>query len=710
MYNKIFKLNLLFSLLASMVLAQSNFYPKNLGANINSVDYAEINPVISADGKTLYFIRVSHPDNSHDADEHFGPHDSQDVWYSELQKDGTWGPANRLDNVNLSIYNAVLSISDDGKTILINGIYDKKGRWIKRGLSICSKVGNSWSSPQKVEMPLFSRKNKGHYSNAYMSGDAKVIFMSFTKRFNGKKQNIYVSQNNVGEWSKPQKLPVNINDKKSSEEAPYYNHDEQKLYFSSNRLANRGKAKRFEYDIFVSKKLDNTFLNWSDPVKLSDTINTTFWESYYKKNAKGSWAYFASNRDNKGTGEPDIFRVKIFEENPFVVVKGYVKDIKKDKPIDFKKYPYKILSDGQVFDSVKIDSDSGFFTFKLPLGKDYLVSAEAKNHKSIIDTIKAKNVKEYWELNKDLMVEPVPYVELAGKILIRGLNIPIPNNADPKIYNGNEEVKFDKIDYESGEYKIKLSFGKVHNLTVKADKYMPDIASIDLSQVNEYKEIQRDLFVQKIIVPEPNVAIVTGKVIDKVTGLPIAASIPWTIQADEVPVNEINIDNNTGTYKMKVPHGKVYVINASASGYYPVYEMIDLSKVGSSKLVNKDLVIAAVEVGTSIKINNIFFETGKSTLKKESFPELERLTKFLKSSPSIKVEIDGHTDNVGKPAANLKLSEGRANAVVNYLLQQGIQPDRLTAKGFGMTKPVSSNATKLGKSQNRRVEFTILSK
>lgn len=710
MYNKVFSITVLLGLLSNFLFGQSNFLPKNLGTNVNSADYADINPVISGDGKTLYFIRVSHPENSHDAGEHFGPHDSQDVWYAEAQPDGTWGAAKRLDNLNLSVYNAVLSISDDGKTILINGIYDKKGRWHKRGLSVCSKVGTAWTLPTTLDMPKFSRKNKGHASNASMSGDGKVIFMSYSTTFNGRKQNIYVSINNAGDWSKPARLPKLINAKKSSEEAPYYNPSEQKLYFSSNKLAKGAKAKRFEHDIFVSKKLDNTFLNWSEPKKLSDTINTIYWDSYYKMNTKGSWAYFASNRDSKGAGEPDIFRVKIFEENPFIVIKGRVKDVKKNTPIDYIKYPYKILSEGKVIDSIKISADSGIYVIKLPLGKNYILTADAKNHKAIPDTIKAKELVEYTELNKDLMVEPMPYVIVQGKILQRSTMTPLPSNVEYRVLSDNFEVPLESMDYQTGSYKIKLKFGKKYVLAVKADKFIPENAVIDLTQIDEYQEINKDLFVQKLIVPEPNVAIISGKVIDKKTGLPIASNISWSVNANDVPVNEINIDNINGTYKMKVPLGKVYVINALADGYYPVYEMIDLHTVGAAKAVSKDLVIAPIEVGVSVKINNIFFETGKATLKKESFPELERLVKFLVSSATIKVEIDGHTDNVGKPAANLQLSQLRADAVVDYLMKHGVTPDRLSAKGFGMNKPVSSNKTKLGKSQNRRVEFMILSK
>jgi outer membrane protein OmpA-like peptidoglycan-associated protein len=126
--------------------------------------------------------------------------------------------------------------------------------------------------------------------------------------------------------------------------------------------------------------------------------------------------------------------------------------------------------------------------------------------------------------------------------------------------------------------------------------------------------------------------------------------------------------------------------------------------------ISKDLFIAPIEVGASIKLNNIFFETGKSTLKPTSFPELERVIKFLNENSTLKIEIAGHTDNVGNAATNKNLSQARANAVANYIIKNGVAKDRIVAKGYGMEKPVASNKTAAGKSQNRRVEFTILDK
>ena len=108
-------------------------------------------------------------------------------------------------------------------------------------------------------------------------------------------------------------------------------------------------------------------------------------------------------------------------------------------------------------------------------------------------------------------------------------------------------------------------------------------------------------------------------------------------------------------------------------------------------------------------LKNIFFEVNKYDLKNESTSELNKLIAFLKNSPTAKIEISGHTDNTGDKKSNQLLSENRAKSVYDYLIKQGITATRLTFKGYGDTKPVASNETNEGKTQNRRTEFTIIS-
>jgi OmpA-OmpF porin, OOP family len=113
-----------------------------------------------------------------------------------------------------------------------------------------------------------------------------------------------------------------------------------------------------------------------------------------------------------------------------------------------------------------------------------------------------------------------------------------------------------------------------------------------------------------------------------------------------------------------------------------------------------------------IRLENIQFDTGKATLKPESFPSLDAVGTVLSQWPTLSIEIAGHTDNVGGAAVNRKLSQARAQSVLAYLTGKypGITADRFTVKGYGKDKPIASNATEAGRAQNRRVEFTVLNK
>jgi outer membrane protein OmpA-like peptidoglycan-associated protein len=105
----------------------------------------------------------------------------------------------------------------------------------------------------------------------------------------------------------------------------------------------------------------------------------------------------------------------------------------------------------------------------------------------------------------------------------------------------------------------------------------------------------------------------------------------------------------------------------------------------------------------------VFFEQSKPVLLPTSYGELNRLVQILIENPTIKIEIAGHTDNVGDPKKNQKLSEDRVKAIKDYLINKGISPNRLTGKGYGGSKPIASNAKEETRKLNRRVEFTIIS-
>lgn len=779
------------SLLVAQPIETSNksFLPTNLGPSINT-EYPEINPVLSTDGKILYFNRINHPDN------YYGKHNSQDIWFSYLQPDGSWSVAKRLDvPFNKARHNAIVEALNQ-ETYLIDGIYSKGKvpKWRKRGLSIVTKNNNDqWSIPQKLKIKGFTRLNEGKESNAWMSSDRKALLLSFTHHYNGNKNNLYVSLYKDGKWTKPKKLNKTVNSRKSNEEAPFISYNNDAMYFSSNRGATTKKERKSNYQIYKSNRLDETWKMWSTPMPLSDTINSKKWDSYFRTNEKGNWGYFAST--SASLGQSDIFKVKLFEDNPYVVVSGQIINKAKNAPLA-KGKSYTVLANGAQIDSIWINSDSATYKVKLPLNKKYTLVPTVKNYTGIEETIDVTGVREYTAVTRDLYVEPLPYVIVSGHLMVRSPSIIVPQESNPKITINGKVVDSIKIKYPEGAYEIALPYGKSYTIAVQASKYIPEPVKLDFSQLDEYQEVKKELFVKKnamavisgsffvkgttkplpsksfpklmvngevvdsaiidtakstykivlslkksyslnvsalkyqgIAVPVDltttndqieltkniyatfvsNSALVTGKIINRKTNLPLSTTEKVEIQTNGQVVPNATYNAATSQYEVELPLGTSHTINALLPKHFPQYEILDLTKEKGNVKVIKDLYVTPLEVGLSVKLNNIFFETGKATLKPKSFPELNKVVKFLNENPTINIQIEGHTDNVGKADANLKLSRWRARAVQQYLIKKGIAEKQVKFDGFGSNKPVANNKTAQGRSLNRRVEFKILS-
>ena len=201
-----------------------------------------------------------------------------------------------------------------------------------------------------------------------------------------------------------------------------------------------------------------------------------------------------------------------------------------------------------------------------------------------------------------------------------------------------------------------------------------------------------------------------GWVVDTLNGAePIVAKMaffdPATGQREALAVSD-----TTGSYTVSLPEPKDYAVEINASGYLYFLDILDLSSENGDEKLHYDFFLRKVEVGTKVVLDNIFFETGKSILRPESFDALDQVSRFLQNNPSMKLEISGHTDNTGSLRINQKLSKERASAVVDYLVERGTPTDMLVFKGYADTQPVADNGTAQGREQNRRVEFKVLSK
>ena len=155
--------------------------------------------------------------------------------------------------------------------------------------------------------------------------------------------------------------------------------------------------------------------------------------------------------------------------------------------------------------------------------------------------------------------------------------------------------------------------------------------------------------------------------------------------------------------------GKDYAFTVNRKGYLFYSDQFLMTSKSPDSTYQKDIPLTPIETNASIVLRNVFFDSNKSELKSESQSELDKLVQLLNENPGLKIEISGHTDNVGKPADNLTLSNNRAKAVIDYLVSKNIPALRLTAKGFGETRPVADNKTEEGRAMNRRTEMRVVS-
>lgn len=167
-------------------------------------------------------------------------------------------------------------------------------------------------------------------------------------------------------------------------------------------------------------------------------------------------------------------------------------------------------------------------------------------------------------------------------------------------------------------------------------------------------------------------------------------------------------NSSTGKFVVTLPAGKNYAITVEAKGYLFHSKNIDIPKLEIFKEIDDEICLDKIDIGSTIVLNNVFFDVNKSTLRKESEIELDKLFDILSKNPKIKIEVAGHTDSDGDTQANLMLSDARAHAVKDYLIAKGISADRIIYVGHGEDKPVAPNDTPENKQLNRRTEIKIL--
>lgn len=199
-----------------------------------------------------------------------------------------------------------------------------------------------------------------------------------------------------------------------------------------------------------------------------------------------------------------------------------------------------------------------------------------------------------------------------------------------------------------------------------------------------------------------------GKVYDKKTKAGLPSTVVLTDINSRQIISKLQTDEQ-GNYLITLPVGKDYAFNVHRKGYLFYSQNYNIDSTSTDSVFNVDIPLEPIEANAKIILKNVFFDTKKTDLKPASITELDNVVRLMNENPNMKILISGYTDNIGKPDDNLKLSTGRAVAVVNYLVAKGVNKNRLSFKGFGEAKPIATNDTEEGRAQNRRTELSVIS-
>jgi len=401
--------------------------------------------------------------------------------------------------------------------------------------------------------------------------------------------------------------------------------------------------------------------SYSRPVKLKITDGSDEFGPFLNPNDKT--LYYASDRsDPNKQGGADIYRAERLDDT----WNSWSKPVNLNKPIN------------------------------TAAADDYYTVDATGN----VYTARANSRVDGGNLDVFMLVPKIVKINLTGVVYNEKTKAPI-GASDVKIsVDGISPISLKSA--SSGKFDTKLPETDKYVINASASGYLPYNETFTLPLINADTTINVDVYLAPIAKP----LVLSGTVYNKKTNQPITAKIDMIVKPDRQ--NVIRVDADNGAYTHQVGKKGWYVMTATAEGFLNASDSLEIGADDNVDQFSKDLYLQPIEVGLTVKLKNIYFDNDKTTLKPESFIELNKVLDFLTTNPKISVEIGGHTDANGSDAHNATLSQGRSEAVVEWLIGQGIDVSRLSAQGYGESKPIDTNDTKEGQANNRRVEFTVM--
>lgn len=381
---------------------------ENLGKTVNS-NGQEVAPVISPDGRTLYFTRNFNKAN-------IGSSDRQDVWYSTLESAGAGQPATWSEAVNVGSPinnagdNAISGLSPDGRTAYLINVYRPDGG-LSFGISKSTRTRQGWSQPVECKIANNYNLHEKNQLEFCVAPDGKSIILAVQRKDTRGNRDLYITHQQADQtWTEPVSLGPVVNTA-DFESSPFLAADGRTLYFTSGGHPGFGNG-----DIFVTRRLDDSWTNWSEPENLGPAINTPEWDGYFTIPASGDYAYLSSRAGSMG--EDDIFRLKLYQAikpDPVAIISGQVLDSQSKKPI--ASDVISSLADEQKETAkAEFDPETGEYKLILPTQKVYTIRAIKEGYFPTTETLDLSKDKRFRDIKRNLLLVKI---EAGQKITMR---------------------------------------------------------------------------------------------------------------------------------------------------------------------------------------------------------------------------------------------------------------------------------------------------
>ena len=443
-----------------------------LGPSVNSI-FNELRPVISADGKTMYFSRQNHPENTG------AEKDDEDIWYSTQDSNGNWKEAVNIGHpLNTKGPNFVSSVIDSGdSTILLLGNHYYGRHKMAQGLSMSiSKDSVTWKKPKQIH--IVNDHNKSDKANYFLTPDHTTLIMSVERTETHGSRDLYVSFKEKNEWTEPINMGEVVNSA-DEEAAPFLATDGKTLFFSSKGFSGFGG-----YDIYMTRRLDSTWTNWSEPENIGGTFNSEVDDIFFNYvNSEDEYAYFV-----RGTEEnTDIARIKlpyflqpVEEKIPEMIVvrlNGNVYDEETIEPLQ-ARIEF-VQKEGKEVKLVTSKQEDGYYEIFLEKGDIYVFEAKTEDYHAHKDSIDLRGIARSTEVKKDIFLRPL---EKNIPFVMHNVNFDFDSHElrEESFPDLNRLVQ---LMFDNPDIKIKISG---HTCDIGTHEYNQNLSERRASTITEY--------------------------------------------------------------------------------------------------------------------------------------------------------------------------------------------------------------------------------